>query len=83
MFPITWGGVWDYPYPQAQELIRHLRDLFGASKLIWGSDMPNVERFCTYRQSLDYVQSYCRFLAPSEKDAVLGKNAAELFALRG
>ena len=23
---------------------------------MWGSDMPNVERFCTYRQSLDYVQ---------------------------
>ena len=82
MFPITWGGVWDYPYPQAQELIRHLRDLFGASKLIWGSDMPNVERFCTYRQSLHYVQSYCPFFAPSEKDAVLGNNAAELFALR-
>jgi predicted TIM-barrel fold metal-dependent hydrolase len=83
MFPITWGGAWDYPYPQAQELVRHMRDLFGASKLMWGSDMPNVERFCTYRQSLDYVQRYCPFLAPSEKDAVLGKNAAELFALPG
>ena len=22
MFPITWGGVWDYPYPEAQALIR-------------------------------------------------------------
>jgi len=22
MFPITWGGVWDYPYPEAQELTR-------------------------------------------------------------
>ena len=22
MFPISWGGVWDYPYPEAQQLIR-------------------------------------------------------------
>jgi predicted TIM-barrel fold metal-dependent hydrolase len=81
MFPITWGGVWDYPYPEAQELIRGLRDLFGASKLVWGSDMPNVERFCTYRQCVDYVRKHCSFLSASEKDAVLGNNAAQLFRL--
>jgi predicted TIM-barrel fold metal-dependent hydrolase len=82
MFPITWGGVWDYPYPEAQELIRHMRDLFSASRLVWGSDMPNVERFCTYRQSLDYVRRHCAFLSAGEKDAVLGGNVAELFRLQ-
>ena len=44
MFPITWGGKWDYPYVEARPLIRDLRDRFGAEKLLWGSDMPNVER---------------------------------------
>jgi len=81
MFPITWGGRWDYPYPEAQELIRGMRDLFGAGKLVWGSDMPNVERFCTYTQSLDYVRRYCPFLSASEKDEVLGRNAAELIGI--
>ena len=81
MFPITWGGVWDYPYPEAQELIRGMRDLFGASKLVWGSDMPNVERFCTYRQCVDYVRRYCDFLTESEKDLILGRNAADLVGL--
>jgi predicted TIM-barrel fold metal-dependent hydrolase len=83
MFPITWGGEWDYPYPEAQALIRGMRDLFGADKLVWGSDMPNVERFCTYKQSLDYVRRYCGFLSSSEKDRILGVNAAELMKLRG
>ncbi|MDF3063042.1 MAG: hypothetical protein K0S06_3151 [Microvirga sp.] len=83
MFPITWGGRWDYPYPEAQELIRGMRDLFGAGKLVWGSDMPNVERFCTYRQSLDYVRNYCSFLTAAEKERVLGANAAELIGLAG
>lgn len=74
MFPITWGGAWEYPYAEAQGLVREMRDLFGAAKLIWGSDMPNVERFCTYRQSLDYVRRHCTFLSAGEKDAVLGGN---------
>ena len=82
MFPITWGGVWEYPYPEAQKLIHGMRDLFGTDKLLWGSDMPNVERFCTYRQSLDYVRKHCQFLTASEKDAVLGGNAERLFNLR-
>jgi predicted TIM-barrel fold metal-dependent hydrolase len=82
MFPISWGGVWDYPYPEAQALIRGMRDLFGAAKLVWGSDMPNVERFCTYRQCVDYVRKHCGFLSASEKDLILGGNAAELVGLK-
>ena len=82
MFPITWGGAWDYPYPEAQELIRQMRDLFGAARLGWGSDLPNVERFCTYRQSLDYVRRYCTFFSGSEMDAVLGGTMAEMFVLK-
>jgi predicted TIM-barrel fold metal-dependent hydrolase len=81
MFPITWGGIWDYPYPEAQALIRSFRERFGAEKMIWGSDMPNVERFCTYRQSLDYVRRYCDFLSGREMDLVLGDNAARLYDL--
>jgi predicted TIM-barrel fold metal-dependent hydrolase len=81
MFPITWGGKWDYPYPEAQALIEDMRDKFGAAKLIWGSDMPNVERFCTYKQSLDYVKRYCSFLKASEKDAILGGNVDKLLEI--
>ncbi len=81
MFPISWGGVWDYPYPEAQALIRGLRDLLGADRLIWGSDMPNVERFCTYKQSLDYVRRYCDFLTPREKDLILGDTCAAFYGI--
>jgi predicted TIM-barrel fold metal-dependent hydrolase len=81
MFPITWGGVWDYPYPEAQSLIRQMRDLFGVDRLVWGSDMPNVERFCTYTQCVDYVRRHCTFLTASEKDAILGGNIAALLGI--
>jgi predicted TIM-barrel fold metal-dependent hydrolase len=82
MFPITWGGVWDYPYPEAQSLIKDMRDKLGVEKLVWGSDMPNVERFCTYTQSLDYVRRYCPFLTAREKDMVLGDNIARFYGIK-
>jgi predicted TIM-barrel fold metal-dependent hydrolase len=78
MFPITWGGVWEYPYSEAQSLIRQMRNMFGADKLVWGSDMPNVERFCTYTQCVDYVRRHCPFLTATEKEAILGGNMAKL-----
>lgn len=81
MFPITWGGRWEYPYREAHPLIRDAYNRFGAGKLMWGSDMPNVERFCTYSQSLEYVRRYCDFLPPSDMDRILGDNAAELYRI--
>jgi predicted TIM-barrel fold metal-dependent hydrolase len=74
MFPNTWGGAWEYPYPEAPSLIQGMRDQFGADKLVWGSDMPNVERFCTYLQSVDYVRRHCSFLNAREKAGILGEN---------
>jgi len=81
MFPITYGGQWDYPYPEAQALIESLRDQLSADRLVWGSDMPNVERFCTYRQSLDYVRRYCPFLSAREKDLILGDTCAAFYGI--
>ena len=43
----------------------HFRQLYDASardRFIWGSDMPNVERYCTYRQSLTYAFDHFAFL---------------------
>ncbi len=82
MFPITWGGAWEYPYVEAQALIRGMRDLFGAGKLVWGLDMPNVERFCSYTQCVDYVRRHCSFLSAAEKDAILGDTMAGLLGLK-
>ena len=82
-FLITWGGLWDYPYPEARDLIRDLRDRYGAGKLVWGSDMPNVERFCTYKQCLDYVRRHCDFLSGDEMKRILGGNVRELVGIGG
>lgn len=80
-FPISWGGRWEYPYREAHPLIRDMRDRIGADHMMWGSDMPNVERYCTYAQSLTYVSRYCDFLSGREMDLLLGDTAAALYDL--
>jgi predicted TIM-barrel fold metal-dependent hydrolase len=79
LFPILYGSAWEYPYAEAHPIIRMLLDRLGPTKFIWGADMPNIERTCTYAQSLNYIRKYCTFIRPSDMDLILGKNADELY----
>jgi hypothetical protein len=63
-------------------VLRDLHRRVGSSRLCWGSDLPNVERNCTYRQSLEYLPRIGDFMSPVEMDLVLGDNLARLFNLR-
>ncbi|HVL36845.1 MAG TPA: amidohydrolase family protein [Burkholderiales bacterium] len=79
LFPILYGSTWEYPYSEAQPIIRKLFERLGPHKLIWGADMPNIERSCTYAQSLNYLRKYCTFIPGSAMDRILGTNADELY----
>lgn len=78
LYPIMWGGRMDYPYPRAQAHVRQVYDRIGPDRLLWGSDMPNVERYCTYRQALGYVLDHCTFLGEPDKARIFGQNARSL-----
>jgi predicted TIM-barrel fold metal-dependent hydrolase len=79
-YPISIGRNYEYPYQEAQQLIRHLYNTLGANRLVWGSDIPNVERYCTYAQSLNYLQEHCSFILMSDKELILGKNVIKIFS---
>ncbi len=78
LIPILMGSLWDYPYTEATALIREYYDRLGGEKLIWGSDMPNVERHCTYTQSLEYLTRYCDFISQAALDGICGDNVLSL-----
>ena len=80
LHPIGWGRHHAYPYEAALDHIRQFYDCFGAGPMIWGSDMPNVERFCTYRQSLDYAYMHSDFMTSEERSGVFGETCLSLFA---
>ena len=79
LIPISQGAMWEYPYIEAQPLIKEYYERLGPDKLAWGSDMPNVERHCTYRQSLDYLRLYCDFIPSADMAKICGDNVARLF----
>ena len=79
LFPLLYGASWEYPFVEARPIIRELYEKLGASKLLWGSDMPNVERSCTYRQSLTYLTRYCEFIPAADLDLIVGGNANNLY----
>ena len=79
LIPILMRGERDYPYHEVRELIREYHQRLGPSRLIWGSDMPNVERHCTYPQSLSYLRDYCDFISSREMEMICGGNIASLF----
>lgn len=81
VFPISVGRTEDFPFPSARQSVRRLYDRLGPTRLVWGSDAPNVERHCTYRQSLTYLSEYCSFLSKADLNLILGGNIARLFRL--
>jgi predicted TIM-barrel fold metal-dependent hydrolase len=57
-----------------------LVETLGSDRLIWGADMPNVERFCTYRQTLDAFRVHCQgVVADADIATIIGGTVARLF----
>ena len=79
LIPIFQGAIWEYPYVEARPVVREYYERLGPDKLVWGSDMPNVERHCTYKQSLDYLRLHCDFIPADHMAKICGDNLAGLF----
>jgi predicted TIM-barrel fold metal-dependent hydrolase len=81
LFPIGLGLFWDYPMAQIRPTIAECVDRVGADRLMWGTDMPIVMRYWTYRQNIDFIRCYCDFLTPQQLDAILGGTTARLLGM--
>jgi predicted TIM-barrel fold metal-dependent hydrolase len=81
-FPVRLGDLFDFPYrevwPTLEEMVEHI----GAGRLLWGTDMPFQNRFCTYRQSRAWIERYCGFLSQQDRDLIMGGAAQRLLGIR-
>jgi predicted TIM-barrel fold metal-dependent hydrolase len=79
-FPVRLGDRFDYPYrevwPVLESMLRHV----GSARLLWGTDMPFQNRFCTYRQSRRWIET-CGLLDGPELADVMGQTVARLLAV--
>ena len=80
-FPVRIGDLFDFPYSEALPALEEMVGRIGAGRLLWGTDMPFQNRFCTYRQSRDWIEKYAGFLNASDRDAIMGGTAARILGL--
>jgi len=83
LYPIAIGGKAEYPFSKSHTHIRQLIDTFGAGRFMWGSDGPNVERYCTYAQSLSYFTDHFGNLSAADLRGILRDNAFGVYGTPG
>ena len=83
LLAILLGGIWDYPMPQVRPTMEKLVDRMGTDRLVWGTDMPMVMRFYTYRQNLEHIRLVCDFLGNDEVDMIVVGNMERLMSAGG
>jgi len=73
-------GEKQYPYQDLAETIRRVRDAYGASRLMWGSDSPfQVENGNTYAGSIELVRDRLDYLTSDDLKWMLRRTAEEVF----
>ena len=80
-FPIRLGDLFDYPYREVWPTVEEMVERVGADNLLWGTDMPFQNRFCTYRQSRNWIEKNCSFLSQEDLTKIMGGNAARILGL--
>ncbi len=80
-FPVRLGDLFDYPWRETYPLLGEMVEKIGADRLLWGTDMPFQNRFCTLRQSRQWIESYCDFLSSHDKALILGGTAARILKI--
>jgi len=81
LFPIALGNLFEYPWSETESALKECVEHIGADRLIYGTDMPMVARFCTYRQTLDQYRTHCDFLSESERQAIIGGTVARILGV--
>ncbi|MDP7339952.1 MAG: amidohydrolase family protein [Vicinamibacterales bacterium] len=81
-FPVRIGDLFDFPYRQVWLALEQMVERIGARQLLWGTDMPFQNRFCTYRQSRDWIEKYCDFLSEEDLRLIMGGTAARVLGIR-
>ena len=81
LIPIQMGARWEYPWKESEPIIKKAVERIGANRIIWGTDMPMVARFCTYKQALDQYRVHCDFLSDSEREDIIGGTAARVMGI--
>jgi predicted TIM-barrel fold metal-dependent hydrolase len=71
-----------FPWADLVSLQKKLDQVFGASRLLWGSNFPMFVPDPTYEQRLSVLQDHFPFRSDEDREWVLGRTAEKLWPTR-
>ena len=80
-FPVRLGDLIDFPYKEIWPTLAEMVEHIGADHLLWGTDMPFQNRFCTYRQSRDWIEKYDHGLSQDDLAMIMGGTAGRILEI--
>ncbi|MDE2716469.1 MAG: amidohydrolase family protein [Chloroflexota bacterium] len=83
-FPVRLGDIFEYPYREVWPTLGEMLERIGPANLMWGTDMPFQNRFCTYRQSRQWIEgqfSDWAGLSDDDLSLVMGGTAARVLGV--
>jgi predicted TIM-barrel fold metal-dependent hydrolase len=67
-----------YPYKDTHEALKRIYDMFGAHRLLWGSDLTRLR--VPYVDCLKLFEEELKFISPEDRKWILGATAATVLA---
>jgi predicted TIM-barrel fold metal-dependent hydrolase len=68
-----------YPYPDAAEQVKHILQVFGADRLMAGTDWPISLKQLSYAQSVELYRRHLPFLTPAEREQITAKTVQRVW----
>jgi L-fuconolactonase len=68
-----------YPYRDTHDQMRRLYDAFGPQRLMWGTDWPEVDKYCGYGRALALYRDEIKFFNDDDRRWILGETALTLW----
>jgi L-fuconolactonase len=68
-----------YPYRDTHQQVRRLYDAFGPQRLMWGTDWPEVDKYCGYGKALALYRDELKFFNDDDRRWILGGTALRLW----
>ncbi|MBN7815867.1 amidohydrolase family protein [Algoriphagus pacificus] len=79
---VTEANWKDWTKEDFQQYMEIALELFGPKRLMFGSDWPVCLVAGAYEQVFDLVERFTDTLSPTEKNQILGKNAADFYGIK-
>jgi L-fuconolactonase len=68
-----------FPWPDTHALMQRVLQVYGAPRVMWGSDWPFSLATNTFAQSIAYVRDELKFLTQEDKEWILGRTALQIW----